>query len=68
MYSEMLGDILLRLIKTEDALSAYKRAAFILSSTKHEHDYVLDNKIEYVTYLLSQSRTAAQDRGRPDAE
>jgi Flp pilus assembly protein TadD len=62
VYSELLGDILLREIKTETALTAYKRAAYILLTTKNQHDYVLDNKIEYVTYLLAQSKTTD---GRP---
>lgn len=65
VYSELLGDALLREIKTEQALTAYKRAAYILLSTKNQHDYVLDNKIEYVTNLLAQSKTV---EGRPSTD
>ncbi len=53
VYSQLLGDVLLRQLKTDQALLAYKRAAFILGQ---RHDYILDNKIEYAAYLMALSK------------
>jgi Flp pilus assembly protein TadD len=65
IYSHLLGDILLRQIKTELALTAYKRAAYILG-TKREHDFILDNKIEYVSNLLANSKTSTNTERASD--
>lgn len=64
VYSELFGDILLRQIRTQEALTAYKRAAFIRGARK---DSQLQNKIEYATYLLTQKDSGKERASSSDS-